>query len=271
MKSLNLNKLILIAAITFSAVLAMGFADNKAVSAANSGVHFKSPNDWYTVLCGGPIPPTSYASYNCPAADCSPQNGYCSGVHLEKYVCDNELTDCLGGPTFFPRITPTLQWFEEYDNTTVYLDTPSQNLNPGKTVSCNQTVQLDVFDPAHKLIGFMIWYSGICQAPTPTPTATPTLGPTVTPTSTPTATPTSTGTPTVAPTSTPTSTANPTDNPTSTPEPGRGGESTPTPAQPKVVGLSATSGEDNFGTMIFVLGTLCVGLGIKTKRLHLSI
>lgn len=106
-------------------------------------------NGWYTNLCGGKIPPTSYSDYKC-GATCLPQKGYCTGILVRKYVCDKNLSDCTMGTSGF-------RWFTSTSNGTVNLVSSNQ------AEKCNQTVKLEVRDKKDKVTGYMVWYSGLCK------------------------------------------------------------------------------------------------------------
>jgi C1A family cysteine protease len=104
---------------------------------------------WYTNLCGGKIPPTSYSDYKC-GATCSPLKGYCTGKLVRKYVCDKKLNDCVMGTSGF-------RWFTSTSNGTINL------VGPEKAEKCNQTVKLEVRDKGDKVNGYMVWYTGLCK------------------------------------------------------------------------------------------------------------
>ncbi len=134
---------------------------------------------YYINLFGGGSDPNGNISAYNGEADCDPDTGICRaknritgqdypGGYVHKWVCSGIAVICI-------------------DTTAGYISGPVTApihyiWDPSSPPSCNQTVQLDVYDSSNTLRGYLVWYSGICTAsPSPTPVLSPSPSPVPTP------------------------------------------------------------------------------------------
>jgi hypothetical protein len=131
---------------------------------------------YINIFGGGSDPNGNLTPYN-GEGDCDPATGICRarnlttgqdypGGYVDRWVCSGVKVICINDTPGYISGPVTAPIHYVWD--------------PSNPPSCNQTVQLDVYDSSNILRGYLVWYSGVCP-PNPTPVPSPVPSPVPTP------------------------------------------------------------------------------------------